>query len=137
MRGRFLLWGDVAFYLGVLATAVAVAPHTVYWYSGLALAAIAFPMWIAARVQLGSSFSFRPEARRLVTTGLYSKIRHPVYLFGTAGALAAFLALQVWPLFWIMVGLGGITVLRTRREDRVLADAFGEDYEDYRRRTWF
>src|SRR5262245_38412701 len=124
MRGGFLQWGDVAFYLAVLATAVAVAPRTLWWYAGLALAAIACPLWIAARVELGSYFPRRPEARRLVTTGLYSRLRHPVYLFGTLGALSAFLALQVWPLFWIMVGLGGITVLRIRREERVLRAAF-------------
>ncbi len=137
MRGRLLPWGDVAFYFAVLATAVVVAPRTGYWYAGLGLAAIAFPLWIAARVQLGSSFSFRPDARRLVTTGLYARIRHPVYLFGTAGAWSAFLALQVWPLFWVMIVLGGITLWRARREERVLTEAFGTEYEDYRRRTWF
>src|SRR4249919_564966 len=79
MRGGVLVWGDVAFYLAVLAIAVAVAPRTKYWVAGIVLAAIAFPLWIAARVQLGSSFSFRAEAHRLVTTGLYAKIRHPVY----------------------------------------------------------
>jgi protein-S-isoprenylcysteine O-methyltransferase Ste14 len=134
---RLLVWGDVAFYLAVLAVAVVVAPRTAYWSAGIVLAAIAFPLWVVARVQLGSAFSLRAEARRLVTTGVYSRIRHPVYLFGTAAALGAFLTLQIWPLFWTMLALGGVTLLRIRKEDRVLREAFGREYEEYRRRTWF
>ena len=137
MRGRLLLWGDVAFYMVVLAAAIAMAPRTGYWFAGLGLAALAFPLWIVARKQLGASFSFGADARRLVTTGLYARIRHPVYLFGTVAAWSAFLALQVWPLFWAMIALGGITLVRAWREDRVLREAFGAEYEDYRRRTWF
>jgi protein-S-isoprenylcysteine O-methyltransferase Ste14 len=137
MRGRVLLWGDVAFYLVVLVIAVVVAPRTGYWIGGIVLAVIAFPLWIAARLQLGRSFSLRPEARGLVTTGLYAKIRHPVYLFGTAASLSGLVVLQIWPLFWIGVALGGITLLRIRREERVLTEAFGKEYDDYRRRTWF
>src|SRR5262245_19623777 len=115
MRGGVLAWGDVGFYLAVLAVAIAVAPRTRYWTAGIVVAAVAFPLWILARVQLGSAFSLRAEARRLVTTGLYSRIRHPVYVFGTMAAWSAFLALQVWPLFWGMVLLGGITLVRARR----------------------
>jgi protein-S-isoprenylcysteine O-methyltransferase Ste14 len=134
---RLLVWGDVAFYLAVLALAVAMAPRTGYWIAGIVVAAVAFPPWIAARVQLGAAFSLRAEARRLVTTGLYSRIRHPVYVFGTMAAWSAFLALQVWPLFWAMVAFGGVTFLRIRKEEQVLRQAFGREYEEYRRRTWF
>jgi protein-S-isoprenylcysteine O-methyltransferase Ste14 len=137
MRGRVLVWGDVAFYLAVLVVAVVVGPRTGYWIGGSALAALAFPLWVAARIQLGSSFSFRAEARGLVTTGLYARIRHPVYLFGTTASLSSLLVLQIWPLFWIGVALGGITLLRIRREEQVLTEAFGKEYEDYRRKTWF
>jgi protein-S-isoprenylcysteine O-methyltransferase Ste14 len=137
MARRVLAWGDVAFYLAVLVFAVVVAPRTPYWIVGVALAVIAFPLWATARVQLGPAFSLRPEARQLVTTGLYARIRHPVYLFGTAAALGSFLALQVWPLFWGMVALCGVTLVRIRKEDHVLRAAFGEEYEEYRRRTWF
>jgi len=137
MGRRVFAWGDVAFYVAVLAVAAAVAPRTGYWFAGMALAAVAFPLWVAARIQLGSAFSLRAEARQLVTTGFYARVRHPVYLFGTAAALGCFLALQLWPLFWAMVALGGVTLLRIRKEDRVLRQAFGEEYEEYRRRTWF
>jgi protein-S-isoprenylcysteine O-methyltransferase Ste14 len=46
------------------------------------MAAVGFALWLTARIQLGKSFSVRARARALVTTGLYSKFRHPIYLFG-------------------------------------------------------
>jgi protein-S-isoprenylcysteine O-methyltransferase Ste14 len=52
-------------------------------YIGTALTLIGVGCIGVARYQLGTSFSIRPEAHQLVTTGLYSKIRNPIYLFGT------------------------------------------------------
>jgi len=134
---RILVWGDVAFYFAVLSVALRVAPRTSSWFAGILVAAMTFPLWILARLQLGSAFSFKPEARRLVTSGLYSRIRHPVYVFGTVAALSALLALQIWPILAIGVALVPITLLRIRREERVLEAAFGQQYERYRKQTWF
>ena len=127
----------MAFYLAVLVTAVLRRPRTTAWFVALALAAVAYPLWILARVQLGAALSLWPEARTLVTTGLYSRIRHPVYVFGTAASLASLLALQIWPVFAIGVALVPLTLLRAHREGKVLEAAFGERYRLYRERTWF
>lgn len=137
MLWRALRWGDVAFYFGVLVVATWIRPRTPALAAGIVLSGLGFPLWVAARVQLGSAFSFRAEARHLVTTGLYSRIRHPVYVFGTIAGLGSLVALQVWPILVCGVALTPITVLRCIREDRVLRAAFGEEYERYRRRTWF
>src|SRR5438552_14948201 len=51
--------------------------------AGLALAAVALPLWLLARWQLGDSFSVSAQARKLVTHGIYARIRNPVYCFGT------------------------------------------------------
>jgi protein-S-isoprenylcysteine O-methyltransferase Ste14 len=130
-------WGDVAFSLAVLVVALGVAPHTRMWFAGIVVATIAFPLWIVARLQLGAAFSLGPEARKLVTSGLYSRLRHPVYLFGNAADLAALFTLQIWLLFWLGVALIPITWLRMQREERVLAATFGERYARYRQQTWF
>jgi protein-S-isoprenylcysteine O-methyltransferase Ste14 len=134
---RILVWGDVTFYLAVFVVALEAAPHTNVRFAGIVFASIAFPLWIIARLPLGSAFSFRAEARHLVTSGLYSRVRHPVYLFSTLAALSVLLTLQIWPLLALGVALSPISWLRMRREERVLAAAFGQQYERYREGTWF
>ncbi|HKQ54158.1 MAG TPA: hypothetical protein VJT74_17405, partial [Pyrinomonadaceae bacterium] len=73
----FRLWLDVGAFLVVFALALRYGARTGFWFAGLTLASVCFPLWILARLQLGSAFTARPEARRLVTHGLYSKVRHP------------------------------------------------------------
>ena len=132
-----LRWLDIAVYLIFLAFAALTGPHVTPWYVGLCLAAVSAPLWFLARWQLGRSFSLRPEARQLVTWGLYSRIRHPVYVFGSVAWFGAILALVGWSalIIWLIVAV--VEFGRARREDRVLAEAFGAEYAEYRSRTWF
>ena len=91
----------------------------------------------AARYQLGKSFSLRAEARALVTGGVYSKIRNPIYVFGLVMVAGIVLALHR-PMLWILVPIIAIMqTLRARREAQVLEAAFGDAYREYRRKTWF
>jgi protein-S-isoprenylcysteine O-methyltransferase Ste14 len=84
--------------------------------------------------QLGRSISMLPEARRLVTSGPYAMIRHPLYL-GEAVALAG-LTLQYFSA-WSLLILIIQTVFQLERmtnEERVLASAF-PGYSAYMERT--
>ena len=137
MVRKILRWTDVVACLILFALAVRFGPHTCVWYVGLILAASTLPLWVVARRQLGGAFSAKPEARYLVTRGLYAKIRHPIYVFGCLAYFGSLLALQVWPILAAWLALTPIEVVRARREDRVLADAFGPEYAAYRRQTWF
>jgi protein-S-isoprenylcysteine O-methyltransferase Ste14 len=135
-----LSWIDVAVYLIYVAffgLAVVVGPRSTLWGVALGLSAGCAVLWFVARWQLGYAFSVAPEARRLVTRGLYSRLRHPIYVFGTLAFLFVVLALMGWPalIVWVVVIL--IQVGRARREERVLAERFGADYTAYRSRTWF
>jgi protein-S-isoprenylcysteine O-methyltransferase Ste14 len=132
-----LLWGDVFATFVLVGVAIRFAPHNATFYSGLALTAVCLPFWIAARLQLGGSFSVTAQARRLVTTGLYSRLRNPIYLFGSLAYLGGMIALQIWPLLVAWLAMTPIQLLRIRKEEKVLAGAFGLAYEDYRARTWF
>jgi protein-S-isoprenylcysteine O-methyltransferase Ste14 len=90
-----------------------------------------------ARIQLGRSFAVRAEARKLVTHGLYSKIRNPIYVFGSALVAGIILVLHrpiLWLFFLFMIVM---QTIRAHREAQVLEAAFGDDYRDYRRKTWF
>ena len=104
---------------------------------GIALAAVGAAFIGVARYQLGKSFSIKPEAHALVTTGLYSKIRNPIYVFGVVMIVGVILAVQK-PTLWILVVVVVIgQTVRARREARVLEAAFGDAYREYRRKTWF
>ncbi|MGC1952289.1 MAG: methyltransferase, partial [Gammaproteobacteria bacterium] len=103
----------------------------------LLLSAVSVLLWVVARRQLGDAFSAMPEARHLVTHGLYARIRHPIYVFGCLAYFGSLLALQVWPILIAWLALTPIEVVRARREDRVLAEAFGSAYVAYRGKTWF
>ena len=132
-----LRWLDVGAYLVILALAVWFGPRVAPWYVGLCLSIVSGPFWFVAKWQLGGAFSVSPEARRLVTRGLYSKLRHPSYVFGSTAFFGAFLALYGWSvlILWVVVAL--VQVRRARREDRVLAEAFGPEYAGHCDRTWF
>jgi protein-S-isoprenylcysteine O-methyltransferase Ste14 len=92
---------------------------------------------VVARYQLGKSFAIRAEAHQLVTHGVYSKIRNPIYVFGTV-LVAGFVLLLHRPVLWLLVpAIILMQMLRARREARVLEAAFGDAYREYRRKTWF
>ena len=90
-----------------------------------------------ARYQLGKSFALRAKAHQLVTHGVYSKIRNPIYVFGAVMIVGVVLVLHR-PILWLL--LAAIVImqtLRARREAQVLEAAFGDAYREYRRKTWF
>jgi protein-S-isoprenylcysteine O-methyltransferase Ste14 len=106
-------------------------------YIGTVLAVVGVSLIGIARYQLGKSFSVKPEARELVTRGLYSKIRNPIYVFGVVTLTGVILVLQN-PILWIVLVIVVVgQVIRARREARVLGAAFGDAYREYRRKTWF
>ena len=89
---------------------------------------------IVALATLGRCFGLFPEARGLVTRGLYRFVRHPLYfgeiVFGTGLLISVFspVAFAVWA-GWVLLQLW-----RAANEERALAAAFPE-YVQYKQRT--
>jgi protein-S-isoprenylcysteine O-methyltransferase Ste14 len=108
-------------------------------FSGIGSCVLALIVFGSAQAALGRGFS--PSLRvkpgqALVINGPYRAVRHPMYL--------AFLL--SWIGYWQLsanwfIGLTGIAaqfvimLFRTPREEEMLAEAFGDDYTDYARRT--
>lgn len=112
-------------------------PWNTQRYIGTVLVVVGVSFIGVARYQLGRSFSMKAEAHKLVTTGLYSKIRNPIYVFGIVMITGLILVLQR-PALWIVLLVVAIAqAARASKEARVLEAAFGEQYREYRRKTWF
>lgn len=104
---------------------------------GVVLAVVSFAMCLMARRHLGKSFSVMPQARALVTTGVYSRIRHPMYVFLDLGILGTALATGSWYPLVLLAILVPLQIINGQRENRVLSEKFGAAYTQYKRGTWF
>ncbi len=112
-------------------------PHDVLRWIGLALGLIGLTGVILARYTLGRSFSIAAKATALVTTGIYSQIRNPIYVSGSIFATGIFLMLRKPAPWLLLLAIIPMQIIRARREARVLETTFGDAYREYRRRTWF
>ena len=112
---------------------------------GLALVIIGGYLRTKARLQLKKKAGFDNlvsttrlqivEGQQLVKDGLYKHLRHPVYLgeiLRNLGIVSIFSS-GIGILF-IMVGTIFL-LFRINAEEKMLVEAFGSDYEDYKRKT--
>ena len=104
---------------------------------GFALSLLGLAGVVLARYTLGQSFSVKAKATELVTTGIYSRIRNPIYVFGVI-LIVGLILMARHPLFAVaLVIIIPLQIVRARREAQVLETKFGEAYRQYRERTWF
>jgi protein-S-isoprenylcysteine O-methyltransferase Ste14 len=126
----------------VLAITLAVREYPVGTWTpiqtvGLCSLVAGFVLWTIARFQLGSSLTVSAQAKRLVSSGLYSKIRNPIYVFGSCvlAGLILLLGRPIWLLIFVVII--PLQIWRARKESQVLEAKFGEEYRKYRSATWF
>jgi len=107
-------------------------------WTGIALGVVSFVLYGWSQATLGKAWSPHLQMReehRLVTTGPYARIRHPIYL-----ALIGFLtgiALVTANWFFIALLVVSIVVLALRipKEEQMMVEDFGEEYKAYMQRT--
>ena len=127
----------LAIFLLIFAKAAWGLPWTGPRFAGLAIVIPSLLLFALARIQLGRAFSIQAKATTLVTTGLYSRIRNPIYVFGSLMAAGIIIfANRPW-LLLIFAVLIPLQVVRSRKEERVLAEKFGAAYVEYKQKTWF
>ncbi|HKW16476.1 MAG TPA: isoprenylcysteine carboxylmethyltransferase family protein [Terriglobales bacterium] len=105
--------------------------------AGVLLLAIGFVLWTIARFQLGASFAVTAQARQLVSHGVYSKIRNPIYVFGSCVVAGVFLLVGHPKFLLIFLIIIPMQIWRARKEAVVLEAKFGDQYRAYRASTWF
>jgi protein-S-isoprenylcysteine O-methyltransferase Ste14 len=127
--------------VGLIAVAFSPRIHEGTWtpprIAGVCVVIIALPFFILARLELGSAFSLRPQATTLVTHGLYSRIRNPIYVFGSLAIVGIALALNLPRLLLSLLVIVPMQIMRSRAEARVLEEKFGDAYREYKKKTWF
>ena len=124
--------------LGVLRFADYGFSAPVAWLGTLVFAG-ALALFLATHRQLGRNWSQTLELREghtLVTHGVYRLVRHPMYSAFFLWGLAQLLLLQnliVGPAG--LIGFGTLYCFRIAREERMMHEAFGQQYGDYAART--
>lgn len=127
----------VGLYAVVVVFRLGPGPRDALRWLGLLLGLIGLAGVVVARYTLGRSFSIAPKARELITTGIYSRIRNPIYVSGLVMLAGIFLIVRK-PWLWLLLPLLAlIQMIRARQEARVLEENFGDAYREYRARTWF
>jgi protein-S-isoprenylcysteine O-methyltransferase Ste14 len=112
-------------------------PVNIFSYIGLLLLVPSITLFTIARIQLGGSFQVSAEANQLVKTGIYKKVRHPIYLFGLIFLLGIIFITQTFFLIIIWVIVSGFQLKRIHQEEKVLTEKFGDEYIEYKKQTWF
>jgi len=104
---------------------------------GLTIAAAAFSLACLAREQLGRAFAVTPQAKALVTRGLYSRVRHPMYIAVDIAICGVALAAQRWWILLVLLILVPLQIRNSRNERALLLAKFGDEYRTYEQNTWF
>lgn len=134
--GFWLMFGGLADW-GWLNTRV-LPKIPALWMTGLLVTVLGIGMAIYARLSLGSNWSSTVTLKtghELIRTGLYRRIRHPIYtgiLLGMLGTAMIRSHLRSW------LGVGVVLAsfyFKARREESFLRQEFGEEFEAHQRQT--
>lgn len=113
-------------------------PRAVRW-AGVGLLSLGTGLLWWAHHHLAENFSgivVRREGQRLIETGPYARIRHPIYTAYLLNYVGGGLVSANWVLTFVPAALyAGMAALRMPQEEALLEEMFGEAYVAYRGRT--
>ena len=106
---------------------------------GVLVAVAALVMFRLTHRALGRNWSVSLDVRenhRLITDGIYRRIRHPMYTAFWLWAVAQALLLPNWVAgFAGLIGFGTLFFGRIAKEEQMMVDTFGDEYRQYMART--
>ncbi len=107
-------------------------------WAGFVLGLISLAWWAWTQSALGTHWSAQLQLREehhLITTGPYTRVRHPLYT-AMLGMTAAFALVTA---HWVFVAFGILSIVglfsRVPREEQMMLDEFGSEYVSYMQRT--
>ncbi len=98
-------------------------------------------LYLAGMKELGTMFGVSSTfgarlygGHRLVKSGPYGIIRHPMYLGIICAGIGGLLIFRTYAMLFFAAAMFGL-IVRARTEERLLAQEFGPEWEDYVRRV--
>lgn len=93
-------------------------------------------VWLVGKKTLGNFFTVSRHPRGLMTKGIYSKIRHPMYY----GGILVYVGAALFFKSWLGLGLTLFLVIPIlfwfiKKEEGLLYEKFGKEYPLYKKKT--
>jgi len=120
-----------------LSLAFLMVPELLRWI-GLILTIVTIPIVVWVHQTLGRAYSYALETKSeqsLITSGPFSRMRHPLYSAHNIFNLGMILLTLNIPLIIFAIFGIPLTYARMRDEERMMVEQFGEEYEEYIHRT--
>lgn len=121
----WMIWADLVF------------PFWVHWL-GVGMLVISIPLMLWVHRTLGKHYSYALETKteqKLVTSGPYRSVRHPLYSSHNLFNLGMVLLTANIPLIIFAIIGVPLTYTRMKDEERMMIAQFGSEYEEYIDRT--
>ena len=107
--------------------------------AGLVVIVAGLSLFNRTHVDIGRNWSSTlqiVEGQELITSGIYARVRHPMYLSLILFALGQVLLIpNLFAGVASLIGCSVLAGLRIRAEDAMLRERFGRAYEEYAART--
>ncbi|MFX1297813.1 MAG: methyltransferase family protein [Promethearchaeota archaeon] len=107
---------------------------------GCCLYVIGYIIYVMGRFELKGYFSELWNPAKLgdnfTRTGIYSRMRHPLYTGGFIFQIGLVILFQTWLGLLFFIPPTIITIKQALKEEQWMIERFGEEYKDYMKRTW-
>ena len=112
-------------------------PDWLRWV-GFAAGLASLTLWTWTQAVLGKEWSPQLQLRaehHLVTTGPYSRVRHPLYTAMLGWGVSVALVTANWVFAALAAMVMAVFFTRVPREEHMMIEQFGDEYREYMTRT--
>ena len=138
--GGLLLWFSIVGYLiypPLLAWSKVGLPESIRWLGvGIGVICVGLTYWLFSSIGQGISPTVGTRKQhKLVTSGPYRWVRHPLYTVAVTNFFALGMMADSWFIAVMAVVAFILLALRTPNEEAHLMEKFGDEYREYMKTT--